>query len=174
MNFWRWFGRHIIRPCLEYASAAWSPINVGTSDQLEKIQRRFLRELFGSQPPAYEDRLNILGLASLTLRHKAADLVLTFKLLHNLIDFDPQSVGVCSSTANTRSRVMNLSVSRATTLRVSGTFSHRIIGLWNSLPLDVKHAPTLPVFKKRLWTYFGPDTKFELLYGIYCNIFDLF
>ena len=78
-----------VHPCLECAPADWSPINVGTSDQLEKIQRRFMRKLFGSQLPVYEARLNILGLPSLSMRRKAADLVLTFKLLHNLIDFDP-------------------------------------------------------------------------------------
>ena len=64
-----------ICPCLEYASAAWSPINAGTSDRLEKIQRRFTRKLFGSQPPIYEDRLNTLGLPSLSVPRKAADLV---------------------------------------------------------------------------------------------------
>ena len=123
-------------------------------------QRRFTRRLFSSQPPAYKDRLNIMGLLSLSVRRKAADLILTIKLLHNLVDFDPQSVGVCSSTANTRSRGANLQVNRTTSHRVADLFSHRIAGLWNSLPLDAKHAPTLLVFKKRLWTYFDTDTKF--------------
>ena len=150
-----------IRPCLKYASATWSPINGGTSDQLEKIQQHFMRRLFGNQPPAYEDRLNILGLQSLSVRRKVTDFVLTFQLLHILVDFDPQSVGVSSFTANTRSRGVNLKVNRATSHRVAGTFSHCIAGLWNSLSLNVKHASTtLPVLKKRLWTYFGTDTKF--------------
>ena len=147
---------------------------MGTSNQLEKIQRRFTRKLIDSQPPSYKDKLSILGLPSLSVRRKAADIVLTFKLLHNVIDFDPRSVGVCSSTANTGSRGVNLKVYRATSHRVAGTFSRRIAGLWNSLSLDVKHAPTLPVFKKRLWTYYGTETKFSLLCNIYCNIFDLF
>ena len=94
------------------------------------------------------------------MRRKAADLVLTFKLLDNLVDFDPQSFDVCSSTANTRSRGVNLKVNRTKSYRIAGTSSYRIDGFWNSLPLEVKHAPTLPVYKKRWWTYFGIDAKF--------------
>ena len=54
-----------IRPSLEYASIIWNPREFGINMQLEWVQRRFTRQLFGWSVPSYEDRLALLGVPSL-------------------------------------------------------------------------------------------------------------
>ena len=74
------------RPLLEYSSVIWSPQKVGLITQVERVQRRFTRRLFGRSAPTYEDRLHLLDLPSLSDRKKFSDLSYANKLLHGLVD----------------------------------------------------------------------------------------
>ena len=65
-----------IRPLLEYASTVWNPHEIGLSRQLETIQHRLTRRLFGRHAPSYEDRLQLLAIVSLGTRRLNADLTL--------------------------------------------------------------------------------------------------
>ena len=139
-----------IRPRLEYASIIWNPSGVGLSKQLENVQRRFTRKLFGDIQLSYEDRLNSLAIPTLSSRRKSADFIFAFKLLHNLIDIESSSVGVILSANNTRSRGADLVRGSATSHLVEGCYSYRISHMWNDLPLPVKSSISLMSFKKRL------------------------
>ena len=44
-----------IRPSLENFSIIWNPWKIGAAMQLERVQRRFTRRLFGWSAPSYED-----------------------------------------------------------------------------------------------------------------------
>ena len=57
------------------------------------MQRRFARRLFGRNTPNNDDRLKLLKIPSLVLRKNTADMIFIFKLLHNPIDIDPESIG---------------------------------------------------------------------------------
>ena len=37
------------------------------------------------------------------------------------------------------------------------TFTYQGAKLWNTLPIDIKSAPSLSEFKSRLWTWQGPE-----------------
>jgi len=147
-----------IRPCLEYASAVWSPSSVGLSNQLERVQRRFTRRLFGRHPLDYEDRLSATKITSLSARRKAADLIQAFKVRNHLIDIDPGSIGIVQTNSTTRGNMVNMARHGASSQRVACCYNFRIQRMWNSLPLDVKSATSLDTFKNKLWGYLGRST----------------
>ena len=102
-----------IRPSLEYASIIWNPREIGANMQLERVQRRFTRRLFGWSAPYYKDRLALLGVPSLCTRRKNADMAFTNKLLQKLVDIDSESLGIRLCDGNTRGSGVNLALRRA-------------------------------------------------------------
>ena len=127
-----------IRPLLEYASTVWNPHKIGLSRQLETIQHRFTRRLFGRQVPSYDDRLQLLAIPSLSTRRRNADLTLAYKLIHKLIDLNSSAVGVELCKGITRSAGINLTVRRAKSTLVKKSFNYRIAAIWNKLPIETK------------------------------------
>ena len=59
-----------IRPSLEYASITWNPREISANKQLERVQRRLTRRIFGWSTPSYDDRLALFGVPSLNTRRK--------------------------------------------------------------------------------------------------------
>ena len=127
-----------IRPLLEYASTVWNPHEIGLSRQLETIQHRFTRRLFGRHAPSYEDRLHLLAIPSLNTRRRNADLILVYKLIHKLIDLKSSAVGLELCKVITRSAGINLTVRRAKSTFVKKNFNYRIAAMWNKLPIETK------------------------------------
>ena len=60
----------LVRPLLEFSTAAWSPHYVKDRVQLERIQRRFTRMIPELKEMTYEKRLAQLGLWTLKERKK--------------------------------------------------------------------------------------------------------
>ena len=77
-----------VRPLLEYASCVWSPYHALKITQIERVQRRFTKRLPGFADITYKDGLHILNTDSLELRRLCNDLLLTYKILFNLVDID--------------------------------------------------------------------------------------
>ena len=83
--------KSLVRPILEYASSVWSPYQLGKIDNVQSIQRRFVRILGVRDGYAYRDVPidNIeasLGLQSLASRRHVADLLFLHKLINGGID----------------------------------------------------------------------------------------
>ena len=55
----------LVRPHLEYCSAAWSPYYKKVKDMIERVQHRFTRFFSGMRGLCYETRLQKLSLWSL-------------------------------------------------------------------------------------------------------------
>ena len=109
--------------------------------------------MFGRNPPAYEERLCALGMPTLQLRRRALDLILTYKLMHGLIDVDAKAIGLQMLSSNTRGNGVNLCVRCAKLNCIKRLFSYRIPMDWNELPMVIKSAKSLAVFKNKLWFY---------------------
>ena len=116
-----------ICPSLEYASIICNPREIGATMQLEQVQRRFLtRRFFGWSAPTYEDRMALLGVPSLCTRRKTTDMAFIQKLLHNLVDFNSESIGIRLCEGNTRGSGVNLALRRAPTELIKNIFCFRV------------------------------------------------
>ena len=61
----------------------------------------------GCQGHSYVERLRLLGLQTLETRRHRADLILVYKLLHNLVDYDYQKILSLAGTGNLRGHPLN-------------------------------------------------------------------
>jgi len=76
--------KSMVRPHVEYCTAAWSPHYIKDKQLIEKIQRRFLKMIPGFKDLRYERGLKILRLNTLEERRNRADLIFLFKMYKGL------------------------------------------------------------------------------------------
>ena len=79
-----------VRPHLEYAVQAWCPYAVKDIDVLEKVQKRFVRQISGISG-SYEDKLRKIGLTTLEERRVRGDCIETFKMLNGITRVAPST-----------------------------------------------------------------------------------
>ena len=85
----------LIRPLLEYASAAWNPHTNRDNETIEKVPRRAARFVAHDYKRSTnsQDLVNQLGWDSLESRRLLAQVTLFFKIKNNLIDLEfPSSI----------------------------------------------------------------------------------
>jgi hypothetical protein len=70
-----------VRPHLEFTVPAWSPLQEGDKEVLEKVQKRAVRMISGLEGKTYKERLKEVGLLSLEERRHQADMVQTYKIV---------------------------------------------------------------------------------------------
>ena len=95
-----------------------------------------------------------MNLETLEIRGIKSDLILTYKIINNLIDIDQNTIFIinpCLEKYNLRRHESHL---RTKTIAHSSIrqqfFSHRTINIWNKLPNEVIKAKSLPIFKTKL------------------------
>ena len=76
----------LMRPLVEYCTAAWSPYYQKDKILLKRIQHRFTRMFPELKFLLYEERLVKLGLWTLEERRNRADLIEVFKLVNGLVN----------------------------------------------------------------------------------------
>jgi len=69
----------LVRPLLEYFTAAWSPHYIKDKEKLEKIQHRFSKLIPELKDLPYKDRIERLGLWTSEERRNRADLIEVYK-----------------------------------------------------------------------------------------------
>ena len=142
-----------VRPHLEFSVQAWCPWTARDTQELERVQKRAVSMISGLRGTNYEEKLKELGLESLEDRRTKLDLVQTYKILHGFDKVDSKVwFTTYGETQNRLTRAsnfpLNLVRSRVSRLEVrQNFFSQRVIGLWNSLPVDVKNSKTVNTFK---------------------------
>ena len=117
---------------------------------LERVQRRALKCVTGMHDKSYEERLDLCDMISLEDRRKRTDIIETYKYLQGS---DKKFFYYTSDrhTRQTRGAEMKLLVPEKCMTNVRREFfPNRVVAPWNDLPLNVREAPSLPVFKKRL------------------------
>ena len=75
--------KSLVRPHLEYCTAAWSPHYCKDKELIERVQRRFTRMIPDLKDLAYEQRLAKTKW-SLEDRRTRADLIEVYKIIHGL------------------------------------------------------------------------------------------
>ena len=143
-----------VRPILEYASEIWNPYLIKDIDAIEAVQRYFTRRIFRrSNLPfsSYAERLHMLNLHSLEYRRLLTDLIMVFKITHNLVDVEFEDFFTYYySPYTTRRHKYCLAVEKHKTNSRSNFFTARIAPIWNKLPANIFSPDNLSSFSSKL------------------------
>ena len=141
-----------VMPILMYCSPIWSPQTHDECLKLEKIQKKFTKSLLGFGDLSYSERLVKANLKSLELNRIFADLILCYKILHDLVDIDKKHIFSfetgCSVTRNHGLKLRALIYPKYNTALFS--YGYRVAKLWNGLSANAVWSPTLSCFKNCL------------------------
>ena len=146
-----------IRPILEYNCTTWMPYLITDIKKIESVQATFTRKLckkLNIKYDSYFHRLQLLNLETLELRRVKIDLIITYKIINNLVDINSTDffkTNLNLKNYNLRRNKFHLLKSPLPNYLVSSNFfSHRVINTWNSLPDNVVCSNSLQIFKFRL------------------------
>ena len=140
-----------VRPHLEYAVQAWCPYTIKDIESLEKVQKRFVRQIT-ALTGSYEDKLSKISLTTLKDRRIRGDCIETFKMMHGFTKVDlsiwfspitrPEGPQTRLSTdpLSLQSRPAHLDLRK-------NFFSVCTPPIWNSLPLCVRQSTSVNQFK---------------------------
>jgi len=136
-------------PILEYNSIVWSPSLRHDIEQVEKVQRRFTKRLFGMRCLLYDERLQKLGLLRLELCRLHLDLIFCYKIVFGLVSVNFNDFFEYSSTTTTRGHGYKLFKPRCTSSVRQNFYTERVINLSNSLPPTVSFT-SLSSFRRTI------------------------
>ena len=151
-----------IRPQLEYGSQLWNQDYIGDTTLVERIQRRWTREIAGIGHLPYEERLRALDLYSIRGRLLRADLILVYKIFHGMCALSPRSFFEPAPSTVTRGHPMKIRVQQCRLDVRKRFFSNRVVAAWNSLSAEAVQATSINSFKSHLHRELG-----EQLYQFY-------
>ena len=132
---------------------------------VEKVQRRFTKQLRGLRNLSYCDRLTKLGLCTLALRRLHLDLLYCYKIVFGLVNVNFDDFFALSTNTNTRVHKDKLFKPRCTASIRQKFFVDRVINVWNALPSTINFS-SLNVFR-------NSTEKIDLSSFLVCNIFYL-
>ena len=140
-----------VRPHLEYAIQAWCPYTIKDIDTLEKVQKRFVRQIT-SLSGTYEEKLLKIGLTSLRDRRTRGDCIETFKMLRGFTKVDKSTwLTFLSREVGPQTRLssdpLSLETKPARLDLRKHFFSVRIPTIWNALPLTICQSTSVNQFK---------------------------
>ena len=138
-----------IRPLLEYNTYIWSPADVDSINKLENVQRRFTKRIPSLSNQCYKDRLSALGITTLEYRRLRFDLIMMYRIVHNLVDLDRDDFVMISNNV-TRNALLKLFKPRSLTSLRANFLCVRCINAWNALPEATRAAANINVFKRNL------------------------
>ena len=142
----------LVMPGVEYASQVWNPYTKSNISRIESIQRRATK--FKSDNK-YLLRLRKLRFLSLEDRRLMADVVFFYKVVNNHVRLTLDSRVRFSRDVDTGYALRSMdtpnlltSLSRTNLFKFSSM--KRIVGEWNSLPLDIREASSVEDFKLKV------------------------
>ena len=117
---------------------------------LESVQRNFTKRLNGLHDMSYQDRLQVCQLESLEIRRLHNDLIILYKLLHNMLDSKIAQSLIIGANCYTRGHCYKLHKMHVRLDVRKNFFVNRVVNVWNCLPENVVTANTLRIFVDRL------------------------
>ena len=145
--------KSLVRPKLEYTSAAWDPIFKKDISALERVQRKaawFCSQNY-NRYASVTDMIKDLGWATLETRRRQSRLTLVYKLTHGLIDIDNREYLIQRSESRTRgSHQFKFCGPYGNKDVFKFLFFPKTIADWNFLPEAIVLSTSLEIFKHRL------------------------
>ena len=117
---------------------------------IERVQRRATKLVPECREMSYIERLKYLKLYSLKGRRLRGDLVQAYKIFQGHDQVKHDKMFSLSTYHGTRNQGLKISKKYSRTDIRKFTFSNRIVDQWNTLPLEVKQAPSINTFKNRI------------------------
>ena len=115
---------------------------------LERVQSKATAMVQGLKGLNAEERRKRLGLMTLEDRRERGDLIEVYKILKGLTRINPEEFWEVRRARNGARLVKELAANGKR--QRQSFFSYRVIQRWNLLPVEVKMAPSLDCFKRRL------------------------
>ena len=141
----------MVRPIMEYTAPVWDPIHQTQIDQLEAVQRRTARQIYGdySRNTSPSDLLTALNLPSLESRRKKSKLASMYKLVNSDANSSPPpNVLQPKNTGHqTRGHNRQFTYPHCRTNCYKQSFYPSAIKLWNNLPMKCVSATSTETFK---------------------------
>lgn len=146
---------------MEFSSVVWHTGYEGDLTMLEGVQRCWTKQISGYANVDYSSRLFAFDLYSIRGRLLRADLIKVWKIFNRFSPISPTDIFTLVPEARTQGHPLKtLHPCIHSDLR-KRFFSVRIVGHWNSLPLDVVLTPTLSQFKRSLAHMYLGDRLYE-------------
>ena len=133
----------------------WNLCYVGDMKLLERVQRRWTRNVRGLEDVSYYDRLQRLNLFSVQGRLLRSDLIMVWKIFNGKVAIAPDSLFIMNSLPF-RGHNLKIYKPRHNLEIRKRSFAHRVIDDWNSLPSSVVNSQSLTTFKRLLQLELGP------------------
>ena len=104
---------------------------LGSIDQLERVQQCFTECIPAVGHLSYCDRLKTLGLEALESRRLRYDLVVMYKIVHNLVDLERDTLITINSASITRNSHFKISKPASLSSARCKFLCVRSINVWN-------------------------------------------
>lgn len=130
----------LVRPHLEYASSAWSPVYTGQIEKLERIQRRCLR---------LARDIDSVRTSKLWERRETIDLINCFKIISGTSNLNRDDF-FRFPTRQLRGHDNKIAVQHRRTNIRGHSFCNRVVNNWNNLPTSVTSSNCVNSFKTNL------------------------
>ena len=141
--------KSLIRPKLEYGSPVWNLGYKGCLRALERVQRRWTRQVRGLEELPYSERLRRLDLFSVQGRLLRADLILTWKIFEGKCGINPAQVFQLDASSR-RGHSRKLFLPRVVREVRKRFFSIRVVHPWNALAEETVVSSSINKFKNLL------------------------
>ena len=142
----------LVRPILEYASAAWDPHSQNNINTLERIQRqaaRFCKNNYSREPGSV---LQELGWATLQARRKHKRITTLYQMEHNIIDIPLDQYIIHNTRCSRKHNSQFLQIRHS-----SNTFGRKKFPTtakeWNALLSDIISSSSIESFRTKLSKY---------------------
>ena len=144
----------VIEPVINYGDVSWGELSASCCHSLQRLQNRAARIII--RHDSSREALTLLNWTDLETNRKMHKCILIFKCLHELVPeylsnyFVRNYIFHCY---NTRRR-SDLHLPKPKLTLGKRTFRYSGSVLFNTLPVNVKHAKTLPCFRGLIKTHF--------------------
>ena len=147
--------KSIVRSRLEYSCPVWNPSSMQDIKKLESTQRAFTRYISGCQGLSYWARLKKLGLMSLQRRRERYVILHLWKIWQGAVPNDLDIQFYDHTRLSTRCKIPAITRNSTTLSRSIYDHSFAVCGpkLWNTIPKNIKCAPSFEVFKSKLTSH---------------------
>ena len=141
----------IVRPILEYANSAWNTGLQKHTNDIEKVQRNFTKNIYSVKHLNYEERLKKLNLPSLEFRRLRGDLIQTFKITNEFYDKKTvTSLFELNNNRMLRGHRLKITKKHVNKSQFKNFFTNRIVNCWNDLPSFIIEADSVNSFKNKI------------------------